>query len=125
MGFIKTIVFDRLIIMTTEQEKRRDEAGQFVKGQSGNPGGRPKKKLWRDAIQASLSTNTEGEYNLEHIRAVSDALIIAAKAGDIQAIKEIGDRIDGKVPQGIGGDDELGPIGVQIMWPIPPTGLDE
>lgn len=90
----------------------RNEHGQLLPGQrSLNPSGRGKEKLWRNAIMASLSTNPNGEYDLAKITAVSDALIIAAKAGDMQAIKEIGDRIDGKVPQGlIGGDEDDKPL---------------
>ena len=33
-------------------------------------------------------------------------------AGNMVAIKEAYDRVDGKVPQGIGGDDTLPPINV-------------
>ena len=32
--------------------------------------------------------------------------------GDVPSIKELADRLDGKVPQGIGGDDEMDPIKV-------------
>lgn len=85
----------------------------WEKGTSGNPGGRPKTKRWAEAIKKALSTNPIGEPNLELLEAVSEALVIAAKAGDMQAIKEIGDRIDGKVPQGlIGGDEDDTPIRV-------------
>lgn len=93
-----------------------DERGKFAKGNVANPGGRPRMKRWKEAIEASLSSNPTGEPNYAHIRAVSDALIIAAKAGDIQAIKEIGDRIDGKVPQALtGGDEDDKPITIQIL----------
>lgn len=38
---------------------------------------------------------------------VAKALLDKAAEGDVQAIKEVGDRLDGKVPQGIiGGDDD-------------------
>jgi hypothetical protein len=40
------------------------------------------------------------------LRAVADALVDKAMNGDVQAIKEVADRLDGKVPQGISGDDE-------------------
>ena len=35
------------------------------------------------------------------LRGIARSLIMAASEGKMDAIKEIGDRIDGKVPQGI------------------------
>lgn len=97
-------------------ELARDENGQLIPGQGSlNPGGRPKRKKWAEAIQKALSTNPTGEPNLELLEAVSAALIIAAKAGDMEAIKEIGNRLDGKPVQGV--DLEANIIGdVTISW---------
>ena len=52
------------------------------------------------------------------LRDVAKALIDKAISGDVTAIKELGDRLDGKVPQAIGGDDELGPIKniLEVSW---------
>ncbi len=48
------------------------------------------------------------------LRAVADALVKKAIEGDVPAIREIGDRIDGKVPQGV--DASLsGNIMVQLV----------
>lgn len=51
------------------------------------------------------SDNRSGKTNLE---AAALALVRTAKGGDIPAMKEMGDRIDGKVPQALigGGEDE-------------------
>ena len=38
-------------------------------------------------------------------RAVADALVNKAITGDVPAIKEIADRLDGKVPQAVVGDE--------------------
>lgn len=43
------------------------------------------------------------------LRLVARELISKAQAGDMQAIKEIADRTDGKVPQGIIGGEEDDP----------------
>lgn len=37
--------------------------------------------------------------NHKALRAVARALVVKASTGDVQAIKEIGDRLDGKVAQ--------------------------
>jgi hypothetical protein len=43
------------------------------------------------------------------------ALVGAGKGGDVPALKEIGDRLDGKVPQAVTGA-EGGPIAMAISW---------
>ncbi len=82
----------------------------FAPGQSGNPGGKTKsQKMFRDALVVALKrASADG---VEAIQAVADGLVSKAIAyRDVQAIREIADRIDGKVPQAIGGTDELDPI---------------
>jgi hypothetical protein len=44
------------------------------------------------------------------LRMVADALVTKAMAGDVPAIKEIAERLDGKVPQAVVGDNEHDPI---------------
>lgn len=41
----------------------------------------------------------------DKLRAVADALVNKAITGDVPAIKEIADRLDGKVPQAVIGDE--------------------
>ena len=45
---------------TTEQENNRDEKGRFVKGVSGNPGGRPKGSM-KDYVRNYLADMTPEE----------------------------------------------------------------
>ncbi len=68
----------------------------FRKGQSGNPGGRPKSKLFREALLAELAA--AGDDTAE-IRDIARKLIDMAKEGDIQAVKEVADRLEGKPAQ--------------------------
>jgi hypothetical protein len=77
---------------------------QFKKGQSGNPGGRPKTKPFRDALEAILKAAGPEE----DLLAVARALRGQALAGNVVGIREIADRLDGKVPQAIAGTDEDG-----------------
>jgi hypothetical protein len=86
----------------------------FQAGQSGNPGGRPKTaKLFRDALMVELKRT---EDDVERIQKVAQRLVENAIAGETAAIKEIADRIDGKVPQGIGGDYDLPDMRMRISW---------
>ena len=71
---------------------------------------RPKsEKTFANMLRIAISeANEEGGTAL---RDVAQALVDKAKTGDVPAIKEIADRLDGKVPQGlIGGDEDDSPI---------------
>lgn len=87
---------------------------QFKPGESGNPAGRPKGQKWlktrlREALEA---TGADKDIVL--------ALIEKAKKGDIMAIKEIMDRVDGKVTQEIDQKTEHSG-GIRITWEDPST----
>ena len=64
----------------------------------------PKEKSFANMLNIAIAEATESGGT--KLRAVADALIAKAIGGDVQAIKEVADRLDGKVPQGIAGDDE-------------------
>ncbi len=85
--------------------------GQWKPGQSGNPGGRPKRKPLTDAIMRIIDA----------VGADKFAAAVAAKAelGDIAAFREMADRLEGKVAQPIGGSDDLGPVKVAYGWTEP------
>ena len=84
----------------------------FKPGQSGNPNGRPKSKPFADALKAALKAAGDDSATLE---SVANALVVKARAGDVAAIKEIADRLDGKVPQGLIGGEEDDPA-IQVSW---------
>lgn len=58
--------------------------------------GRP----WREAIDRAIKRDRNALNN------VAKALLAAAQDGDMQAIKELGDRLDGKPSQMIAGDPD-------------------
>jgi hypothetical protein len=64
----------------------------------------PKEKSFANMLRIAIS-EAHGEGGTR-LRAVADALVMKAMDGDVPAIRELADRIDGKVPQGIVGDDE-------------------
>lgn len=64
----------------------------------------PKEKSFANMLNIAIKeAHSDGR---DKLRAVADALVEKAIAGDIAAIKEVADRLDGKVPQAISGDDE-------------------
>lgn len=78
-------------------------------GQPGNKNATLEKRAWGNALNRSL---VQGD----RLRRAADALVDKAIDGDVAALKEIGDRVDGKVPQGIVGADG-GPVQVQdVPW---------
>jgi hypothetical protein len=88
----------------------------FQPGQSGNPGGRPKAKPFRDALMIEAKAAEDGqpcEARPGSLRWNARKLL---EQGDVQAIKELADRMDGKVPQGvIGGDEDDPPVALQFI----------
>jgi hypothetical protein len=73
----------------------------FKPGQSGNPGGRPKKKPVTDAYARLMS-------NPAHADEMAKALYSQALAGNVQAARELREGIEGKAMQAIRMDGELG-----------------
>lgn len=74
-------------------------------------GGRPpKEKSFANMLNIAIKQATED--GRDKLRAVADALLDKAMSGDVQAIKEVADRLDGKVAQAIVGDNDHDPIGV-------------
>ena len=68
----------------------------------------PSQKTFANLLRIAISeAHEEGGTKL---RAVADALVKKAIEGDIPAVREIADRLDGKVPQAIIGDDESDPL---------------
>ncbi len=70
--------------------------------------GKHKAKLWRDALNLESNREVEGE---KQITLAAKQLMLKCLAGDVSALKELGDRLDGKAPQALtGGDDDDNPI---------------
>lgn len=60
-------------------------------------------KFWSEAVR--LAVYREAEYDdgekRRRLNIIADKLCKMAMDGDLAAIKEIGDRLDGKAPQGV------------------------
>ncbi|MFJ6323325.1 MULTISPECIES: hypothetical protein [unclassified Rhizobium] len=70
----------------------------------------PKEKSFANMLNIAIKAATETGGS--KLRAVADALIAKAITGDVAAIKEVADRLDGKVAQTIP-DDPSNPLHVR------------
>jgi len=70
--------------------------------------GRRQEKPFRDALRMELAALKDEDPKA--LRSIARKLLEKASDGDMQAIKELADRTDGKVPQAIVGDDDLPPV---------------
>lgn len=71
----------------------------FKPGQSGNPKGRPKADWTWSGLLRDLADELHEETGQTKKQIIAKALFKEAHKGNIIAIKEFGDRIDGKAPQ--------------------------
>ena len=69
--------------------------------------GQIRPKPFREALNMEIA---EASGDPKRLRRIAVAFLDKCESGDTAAIKELADRLDGKVPQGIGGSDELPPI---------------
>jgi hypothetical protein len=97
--------------LISERGALGNEATRWKPGQSGNPSGRPKKLHITDAIRAELER--EGPDGIPNDEAIARVLVELARAGNMDAIREIADRTEGKPRQRIESDNESG-MGIPV-----------
>lgn len=78
------------------------------------PVGSPNKdKPFRDALRIAIAAADD---NPRQLRKLAEKLYDKAEEGDVQAIREVADRLDGKVAQAIiGGDDDDNPVQLALI----------
>jgi hypothetical protein len=74
-----------------------------------------KGKRWQQALERALARLGEGEIDVG-LNPIADKVVQAAMAGDKDAWKELGDRLDGKPAQAITGEDG-GPVRFEVVAP--------
>ncbi len=74
--------------------------------------GQQRDKPFRDALRLEIAAAQDAD-DLRSLRRIAKAFLTKCAEGDVPAIKELADRLDGKVPQAIVGDDAEAPITVQ------------
>lgn len=79
---------------------RKATGRPFKPGQSGNPGGRPKRGWsWGDLLQKALELEAkDGRPQKEH---VAEMMVEKALKGDARAFEVIADRMEGKPKQSV------------------------
>ena len=82
----------------------------FQPGQSGNPGGRSKDRPFRDALRMEAIAAANGEDCVAKVGSLRWNARQLLERGDVNAIRELADRLDGRVPQAIVGDDDEAPL---------------
>ena len=78
--------------------------------------GRKQEKPFRDALMLAIKEAETAANSTRKLRVIAERLLDEAAMGNVQALKEVADRLDGKVPQGIenGSPDE--PFKVTFGW---------
>lgn len=75
---------------------------QFKKGQSGNPGGRPKVAVFAQAARAVLGKLVPGDpEGRTYAEAIAQVLADKALSGDIRAARELVERAEGKAKESV------------------------
>jgi hypothetical protein len=92
---------------------------RFQPGNPGRPPGSKNKPKWWEAAIMEAIAEAEGMPDGPHLKAIARALLLKAASGDVPAIKEVGDRTDGKVPQALTGAND-GPLELTCRWATSP-----
>lgn len=90
--------------------------GSAKSGRKAHVGGT--ERPWAAAIDRVLKSRSARKDQIDALMPIAEALLNKAAEGDMVAIKELGDRLDGKARQQVeltGKDD--GPIAVSIYLP--------
>jgi len=77
----------------------------------GNTNSNKNNRLWADTIRRAVIQSDS-----ERLRRIAEAMLTKCEDGDMTAIKELGDRLDGKAIQGIEGPGEGGEHIISFKW---------
>ena len=86
----------------------------FKTGRIANPTGINRKKPWADAVRIVMNED-DPETQKPRLLLLAERLFAEAMAGDMVAIKEIGDRLDGKPARAVIGDADR-PMELTLRW---------
>jgi hypothetical protein len=98
------------------KQETKNKNSALSKAMEGNQNAR-NGHIWSDAIRraaARAAKGPKGEGNYAMLNKLADTLVKKAGKGNVPALKEFGDRVEGKVPQAIEGTGPGGTIPVSI-----------
>jgi hypothetical protein len=75
-----------------------------------NPRGQQRDKPFLAALRLEIAAGGDPK----PLRRIARKLLAKAEEGDVHAIREVADRLDGKVPQAISGEDGA-PVSVRFV----------
>lgn len=93
----------------------------------GNQNGK-KQRIWHAAIIRALETRDKSRLDgKKELDALADKLLDLVAAGELNALKEFGDRLDGKPSQMLihNGDEDGGPVNVEARIRLVKPGSGE
>jgi hypothetical protein len=76
-----------------------------AKRRRGRPLGWTKERPFLNALRMEIA-RAEDDNDFRHLRKIARKLLEVAAGGDILAIRELADRLDGRVPHRVAGDPE-------------------
>jgi len=74
---------------------------KFPKGVSGNPNGRPRLTRLTESLRRLIAETNPHAHEETIAETIAQTLVTMALAGDLQAIREVADRTEGKAKQAI------------------------
>jgi len=80
--------------MTQQWSYKMEETTNKVGAPLGNKNSIKSNRLWAETIRRAVIQD-----DAQRLRQIAEALLIKASEGDMTAIKELGDRLDGKALQ--------------------------
>lgn len=78
-----------------------------------------KQKDWADALRRAVHRESAGKGSPKWLEVIADRCVSAAADGDLTAMKELGDRLDGKPKQATevsGPDGEAIPVSINVRF---------
>jgi hypothetical protein len=101
------------------EERKRLAAERSSEVNRGNTHSSKNNRLWAETLRRAVIQS-----DAERLRMIAEALIDKAASGDVSAIKELGDRLDGKAVAtteltGLDGSDLPLSIGIRFVEPEP------